>query len=63
MSLVLTELSNHGVAMAADAAVTCPSGRVFVGAQKLLPVRILNAGVSVWGLGRVSATDADIWLE
>lgn len=45
MTLVLTEVSWLGVAMAADSAVTFGSGRVYVGAQKLLPVPNINAGM------------------
>ena len=63
MTLVLTELSKFGVAMAADSAVTFPGGRVFIGAQKLLPVKKINAGISVWGNGEVNGLDADVWLQ
>jgi len=47
MTLVLTEVSSFGVAMAADSAVTFDSERVYVGAQKLLPVSQLDAGLSI----------------
>ncbi len=63
MTLVLTEVSWLGVAMAADSAVTFGSGRVYVGAQKLLPVPNINAGISIWGRGRIGVEDADIWLQ
>jgi len=63
MTLVLTELSKFGVAMAADSAVTFPGGRVYIGAQKLLPVYKLNAGIAVWGQGEIGNEDADIWLQ
>jgi len=62
MTLVLTDVSMYGVAMAADSAVTFPSGRVYVGAQKLLPVDKINCGLSLWGRGDVAGTPADEWL-
>jgi hypothetical protein len=63
MTLVMTEVSSYGVAMAADSAVTFPNGRVYVGAQKLLPVPQINAGLSLWGRGSVNGEDADTWLQ
>ena len=62
MTLVITELSDLGIAMAADSAVTFGSGRVLVGAQKLQPVRQLNAGVSIWGYACVQDKIADEWV-
>jgi hypothetical protein len=62
MTLLLTDVSKLGVAMAADSAVTFGSGRVYVGAQKLLPAYSIDAGLSVWGRGDVAGTDADEWL-
>lgn len=63
MTLVMTEVSTYGVAMAADSAVTCPDGRVYVGAQKLLPVPQIDAGLSIWGKGDVNGTAADTWVQ
>lgn len=64
MTLVITELSRLGVAMAADSAVTFPSSdRVYIGAQKLLPIYQINAGVSIWGRGNVNGVDADVWVQ
>jgi hypothetical protein len=63
MTLVMTEVSTYGVAMAADSAVTFPDGRVYVGAQKLLPVPQINAGLSIWGRGDVNGTAVDTWLQ
>lgn len=64
MTLVLTEVSIHGVAMAADSAVTFrPSGRVYIGAQKLLPVYEMDAGLSIWGEGVIGDKPADEWLQ
>lgn len=63
MSLVLTEVSYYGVAMAADSAVTYDTGRVLVGFQKLLPVPPINAGLAIWGNSNIDNEDADIWLQ
>ena len=66
MTLVLTEISHLGVAMAADSAVTFSCGRmsrVYVGAQKLLQVPKVHAGISVWGKGQIDEEDADMWLQ
>jgi hypothetical protein len=66
MTLVISEVSMFGVAMAADSAITetlpghvpMVSGAatppvVRVGARKLLPVRQASAAISVWGFGAV----------
>jgi len=72
MTLVLTELSLLGIAMAADSAVTTPSltpnrqrifPRVLIGVTKLFPIHKLQAGVCAWGLGQISAIDTDVWLK
>ncbi len=67
MTLVLTELSNFGIAMAADTALTvrCSSAeeRVYYGAKKLLNIPKLNAGISWWGEASVNKIDTDIWLD
>ena len=74
MTLIITELSEFGIAMVADSAVTCkevlPSGkaayRVLSGVRKLQLVSHLNAGVSMWGLGSIptstSEVSTDIWI-
>ena len=70
MTLVLTELNQHGIAMAADSAVTfsvpLPSGdvthRVLHGIRKLQPVHQINAGISCWGIGSINGVDTDIWI-
>lgn len=70
MTLILTELSRFGIAMAADSAVTfqetLPEGdtipRVLLGVRKLQPIPKLNAGISVWGLGEIEEISTDIWL-
>ncbi len=63
MTLVLTEVSQFGVAMAADSAITFPFGRVYIGAQKLLPVYQINAGLAIWGKGNVNDVEADVWVQ
>lgn len=68
MTLVLTELSLFGIAMAADSAVT--TTQVHTGlshatpsaAQKLQAVDHLSAGVSCWGLGSIGGAPTDEWL-
>ena len=70
MTLILTELSRFGIAMAADSAVMVPSlapsgrwiPRPLTGVRKLFPIHKLQAGVSVWGLGKIDTIDTDIWL-
>ena len=75
MTLIITELSEFGIAMIADSAVTCaerlPSGqsvrRVLNGALKLQMIPYFSAGVSVWGLGTLPTNSGqvatDIWLH
>jgi hypothetical protein len=71
MTLVLTEISQYGIVMGADSAVTCqtclPSGqtgnRVLTGVHKLMPIPYLQAGVSCWGYGKIGNLDTDIWLK
>lgn len=61
MTLILTELSRMGIAMAADSALTVPlrqpdgtiGDKVYYGARKLFPVPNLTAGISYWGWGDV----------
>lgn len=71
ITLIITELSEYGIAMAADTAVTLffsPTGKrryakVYRGAVKLVPVPKLNAGVSYWGLAQVGGVHTDDWLK
>lgn len=74
MTLVLTEISNLGIAMAADSAVTeevatssGPEYRVLNGVNKLHVIDKLNAGVSIWGQGEIvvggNKVYTDIWLR
>ena len=74
MTLIITELSEFGIAMVADSAVTVeektPSGdtihRVLNGAQKLQVIPYLSAGISMWGLGTirllVGLVSTDVWI-
>jgi hypothetical protein len=71
MTLVLTQLSQNGISMAAESAVTfqisAPGGgtthRVLHGARKLQPVPHIQAGISCWGMGSIAGTDTDLWVE
>jgi len=75
MTLIITEVSPYGIVMVADTALTfhemTPSGRirarVLTGARKLQYIPYLDAGVSMWGTGRIRTISgelmADIWLE
>jgi len=74
MTLIITELSEFGIAMVADSAVTVeektPSGdtihRVLSGVQKLQVIPYLSAGISMWGLGAITApvgsVSTDVWI-
>ncbi len=68
MTLIVSEVSRFGIAMAADSAITevypqnsmLPSGArtpptVRVGAQKIIPIHSIDAAISVWGFGTVGA--------
>ncbi len=70
MTLVVSEVSKYGIAMAADSAITevypssyeLFSGRqtpptVRIGAQKIIPIAKLNSAISVWGIGSVGTPD------
>jgi hypothetical protein len=76
MTLILTEISDFGIAMAADSAVTIPvinahgdhQLRVLTGVKKLQVIEKLNAGISIWGLAELTIEhgqkiDTDIWLR
>lgn len=69
MTLVLTELSDAGIAMAADSAITKLSRGIIVevdqqGWRKLLPVPKINAAISYWGsIGAVTRIQFDNWLQ
>ena len=68
MTLVLSELSDRGITMAADSAITCinrVTGLAHISpraACKLQPIPYLQAGLSCWGAGEVVGVPADKWL-
>ena len=66
MTLVISEVSKFGIVMAADSAITqtfcqswtLSSGKqvpptVRTGAQKIVPIRAIDATIAVWGFGTV----------
>ncbi len=75
MTLVLTEISRFGIAMAADSSVISdiplPNDevvtRVLTGVKKLQIIPKIQAGISIWGEGEIKVDDktypTDIWLE
>jgi hypothetical protein len=69
MTLVLTEMSPFGIAMAADSAVTFTNPQTGLRyaepdlARKLQPIPYLNAGISCWGMGEISDTPTDTWIN
>jgi hypothetical protein len=69
MTLVLTELTPHGIAMAADSAVTYQNLQTGLyrvrsnAAQKLQVIPHLNAGISCWGMGDIEGVNTDQWLS
>jgi len=71
MTLILTEVTQLGIAMAADSAVTTTSPitnnrsitRVLTGVQKLHYIQKINAGLACWGQGNVGSLPMDVWLH
>ncbi|MBK7380300.1 MAG: hypothetical protein IPJ03_15155 [Ignavibacteriales bacterium] len=75
MTLILSEVSKHGVVMVADSAITTthtgvnlPSGKpipkyVRFGAQKVIQVPNEPIGISFWGMGRIGEIPTDIWIN
>jgi hypothetical protein len=75
MTLIITELSEYGISMAADSAVTIISRNssgvenisVRNGVRKLQVIPYLSAGISVWGQGQIHTAkgrqSTDTWLE
>ncbi len=68
MTLVLTEISPLGIAMAADSAVTFTNLQTGLSyaqpnlARKLQPIPYLNAGISCWGMGTIDNVATDQWV-
>lgn len=71
MTLILTEITQLGIAMAADSAVTSTVPlaenrsitRVLTGVQKLQRIPRINAGISCWGQGNIGSLPTDVWLN
>jgi hypothetical protein len=70
MTLILTEVSQAGIAMAADSAISyfLPNGSIkhidHKGWRKVLWIPRIRAGVSYWGfVGKVTSQRFDEWLE
>lgn len=69
MTLVLTRLTEHGIAMAADSAVTSfdkAQSKTTVtpsATQKLFELQGLAAGVSCWGRGTIDSVNTSEWLQ
>lgn len=72
MTLIITELSRFGIAMAADTAETVSSmsvrglieDRAFFGLTKLLPIQKLQAGISYWGWAKMPpSSDSGVWMD
>jgi hypothetical protein len=62
MTLVLTELSEAGIAMAADSAITISN--TIRQWEKIIRVRRINAAVSYWGrIGLIAPGRFDHWLK
>ncbi len=64
-SLIISELSVLGVAMVADTVVTVEDNQhigYYAGFQKLFPIRLIDAGISIWGNLNFGDVDAEVWL-
>jgi len=67
MTLVVSEVSDFGIVMVADSAITTPWGQTPLtlpsgkqatpeirrGAQKIVPITAIGAAISIWGFGTV----------
>lgn len=66
MTLIVSEVSKYGIAMAADSAITeeyppdwsMSSGKsappiVRIGAQKIIPIKVIKSAIAVWGFGAI----------
>jgi hypothetical protein len=72
MTLIITELSPFGIAMAADTAVTgsCVNergtldDRAFFGLTKLIPIKKLEAGIAYWGWAKMPPDSiSGVWMD
>ena len=70
MTLILTDISRHGVVMAADTAESIEADtesgrklRVSFGMKKLQRFSSLPGMVGTWGFGKIGLTPTDLWME
>jgi hypothetical protein len=72
VTLIITELSHFGIAMAADTAETVNSrnvrglieDRAFFGLTKLMPIQKLQAGISYWGWAKMPPfSEGGVWMD
>ena len=66
MTLVVSEVSRHGIVMLGDSAVTYSRGEEIIGvkpgAVKVQYSSELNVGVSMWGWGTAGEQSLDRWI-
>lgn len=66
MTLIITELSTAGIAMAADSAIThFHSGKIerISEAKKIYSIPYLNAGISIHGVWEIDRLPANEWVQ
>jgi hypothetical protein len=67
MTLVVSDISKHGIVMVGDSAVTKKRSGVVVGvvagAVKVQYCSAANIGVAMWGYGQVDGTPLDKWVS
>ncbi len=65
MTLIITELSEYGIAMVADSAMRYAGRPPYVknDCEKLQQIPYLKAGISMWGLGGIRGTRTDLWIK
>ncbi len=66
MTLVVSEVSRHGIVMIGDSAVTYSRGEEIIevkpGAVKVQYSPELNVGISMWGWGTAGKQSLDVWI-
>lgn len=66
MTLVVSEVTKHGIVMVGDSAITFDYGtlqHVKSGALKIQYSRAANIGFAVWGNAQVLGRQIDLWLN
>jgi len=67
MTLVVSDISKHGIVMVGDSAVTRKCGATIIGvdagAVKAQYCAIANVGITMWGYGQVDNTPLDLWVS